>query len=581
VKEKSQFYYSSAIKLPSAIGDWTQIKAEEADNDFFEVSEINHSNFDGISKDDLKFVHHIHHKLASLITDHLSHDLNVKIELHTVTATQLLYSDFIDSLNDNVFQANINFSEQGSVNVLFGSKLASMVIDRLVGGKGMESSKQEFNEFELELLNQQLQGLIPHFHQVWDGNLDFSKANMSLFSGQYRPDNQISYRGTTIVFTFYLFFGDGELLRLMVAYPSHLISNLLVLYRKKHKTIQSLVKLDKKTIKGMEYNVIAELGKVKLSMNAIKGLAVGDIISLNKPIHSFIKLKVGNSIMLTAQPCVFKNRLGCQIVLSKKIKPSVSLVRQSNTEKEKINVPVTLNLDSFVDDNSIDAVSDTDYSSDASIINSEELLQYMPSELILNDADKSMEQSLELSSADWEEEREEEDGIPDEQESEETLSDIEMDNNEETGYDDNNDDETLGYEQETDEIESEETSLEEEREEEDGIPDGQESEEVLSDIEMGDNMNNEGNKEIDETGSQISDINKLSTKDDFDSHDERLKVMEHIAPVVLHDVVDSTQTSEKIQLKIEVDETNQSFSKDEAQTSNNAEGLESKDNSEL
>ena len=156
-----------------------------------------------------------------------------------------------------------------------------------------------------------------------------------------------------------------------------------------------------------------------------------------------------------------------------------------------------------------------------------------------------------------------------------------MDNNEETGYDDNNDDETLGYEQETDEIESEETSLEEEREEEDGIPDGQESEEVLSDIEMGDNMNNEGNKEIDETGSQISDINKLSTKDDFDSHDERLKVMEHIAPVVLHDVVDSTQTSEKIQLKIEVDETNQSFSKDEAQTSNNAEGLESKDNSEL
>mgnify|MGYP001393075710 CR=1 FL=1 len=74
-----------------------------------------HSNFDGISKDDLKFVHHIHHKLASLITDHLSHDLNVKIELHTVTATQLLYSDFIDSLNDNVFQANINFSEQGAV----------------------------------------------------------------------------------------------------------------------------------------------------------------------------------------------------------------------------------------------------------------------------------------------------------------------------------------------------------------------------------------------------------------------------------------------------------------------------------
>ena len=383
MKGKSQFYYSSAIKLPSAIGDWTQIKADDSDNDFFEVSEINYSNFDGLSKDDLKFVHLLHHTLASLITDHLSHDLNVKIELHTVTATQLLYSDFIESISENVFQANINFSEQGSVNVIFGSKLASMVIDRLVGGKGVESAKQEFNEFELEVLNEQLQQLIPYFQNIWDSTLDFSKAKMTLFSGQYRPDNQISYRGTTVVFTFYLFFGDGELLRFMVAYPSHLISNLLGLFRNKHRTIKSLVKLDKKTVKGIDYKVIAELGTVKLTMNAIQELGVGDIITLNKPIHSFIKLKIGDHVILTGQPCIFKNRLGCQIVLSKKIKSSVALVHHSDdTQEGNISVPVTLNIDSFVDDKTMDAVSETDYSKDVSVVSSEELLKYMPSDLV-------------------------------------------------------------------------------------------------------------------------------------------------------------------------------------------------------
>ena len=392
MKGKKKFYYSSAIKLPSAIGDWTQIKANDSDDEFFEVSEINYSNFDGISKEELKFVHFIHHKLASYITRHLSHDLNVKIELHTITATQLLYSDFIESISDHVFQANINFSDQGSVNILFGSKLAATVLDRLVGGDGEKSTKQSFNAFELELLNEQLQQLIPHFQKSWDNILDFSQAKMTLFSGKYRPDNHISYRGTTVVFTFYLFFGDGELLRLMVAYPSHLISNLIKKYHVKHREIKSLVKLDNKTIKGIDYRVIAELGTTKLSMNTIKDLAVGDIITLNKPIHSLIKLKIGDRVILTGQPCIYNDRLGCQIVLSKKLNSSVTLVHDTDMPvSDDVSVPVTLSVDSFVEDSTIDAVSDSDYSIGKPVVTSEELLDFMPDELVKEENNYSVQ----------------------------------------------------------------------------------------------------------------------------------------------------------------------------------------------
>ncbi len=395
MKGKNQFFYSSAIKLPSAIGDWTQIKADNDDDEFFEVSEINYSNFDGISKEDLKFVHFIHHRLAAYLTNHLSHDLNVKIELHTITATQLLYSDFIDSISDRVFQANINFPDQGSINILFGSKLASMILDRLVGGGGSQSAKQEFNAFELEILNEQLQQLIPHFQKTWDDILDFSKANMTLFSGEYRPDNHISYRGTTVVFTIYLFFGDGELLRLMVAYPSHLISHLITLFRSKHRTIKSLIKLDNKTVKGIDYNVIAELGTTQLSMNTLKDLSVGDIISLNKPLHSLIKLKIGDYVTLTGQPCIYKDRLGCQIVLSKKVQNSVSLIHDVDMQEEShVTVPVTLSTDSFVDNNTIDAVSDKDYSDGAPFVSSEDLVSFLPQELIDEEDEYSKQEDV-------------------------------------------------------------------------------------------------------------------------------------------------------------------------------------------
>ena len=85
---------------------------------------------------------------------------------------------------------NLNFFEPEHAFVLWGD-----------GSGKFEYGKRT----ELEILNEQLQQLIPHFQKTWDDILDFSKANMTLFSGEYRPDNHISYRGTTVVFTIYLF----------------------------------------------------------------------------------------------------------------------------------------------------------------------------------------------------------------------------------------------------------------------------------------------------------------------------------------------------------------------------------------
>ena len=383
MKEKKKFFYSSTIKLPPAIGDWTEIKSFNSQNDFFEITDVNYSNFDGISKDDLKFVQKIHHRIASQMIDHLSYNLNAKVELHTISATQLLYSDFIESISDNVFQSTINLPEKSSINILFGSNLASMVIDRLVGGKGTEDVKQEFNPLEMDLLSEQIQNFIPFFQSAWEDVLDFSDLNVSLSSGKYVKDHQISLRGTMVVFTIYLFFGDGELLRLIVAYPSKLISRLLHLYRSKKRHIKSSVKLDKNTIKDINYKVVAELGTIKLTMDAIQKLEVGDIISLDKPIHSYIKLNIGDDVTLTGQPCVYKKRLGCQIVVASQIKSAIKLVHDSYQNDVQNHSPrVTFSLDSLVEDRSIDSISNMDHGINSPVVSSQELAQFIPVDLL-------------------------------------------------------------------------------------------------------------------------------------------------------------------------------------------------------
>ena len=45
--------------------------------------------------------------------------MDIKIELHTVMVTQIMYSDFINSMGDNIVQADLSIPEAGTVNMIF------------------------------------------------------------------------------------------------------------------------------------------------------------------------------------------------------------------------------------------------------------------------------------------------------------------------------------------------------------------------------------------------------------------------------------------------------------------------------
>ena len=110
--------FSSKIKLPLGLGDWTIINPNIGHDDSIEISSIETSVFDSFSKSELKQTHFMHHTLAQNLSKHLSKDLDIKIDLHTVMVTQIVYSDFINSMNDNIFQSNI-LTESGSINLIF------------------------------------------------------------------------------------------------------------------------------------------------------------------------------------------------------------------------------------------------------------------------------------------------------------------------------------------------------------------------------------------------------------------------------------------------------------------------------
>ena len=123
-----------------------------------------------------------------------------------------------------------------------------MLIVRLVGGIGDISDIRTFNSIEMGLLSEHLNNIVPFIQSVWGESINLKNSNVSLYSGEFKPDNRISFRETYVLFTIYFYFGDGELLRLIVAYPNKIIRNLLSIYRDLDHEKNINISLEEKTM---------------------------------------------------------------------------------------------------------------------------------------------------------------------------------------------------------------------------------------------------------------------------------------------------------------------------------------------
>ena len=285
LKKKTKFLYSSSIKLGLALGDWTTLRYEH-DDPSIEVSNVDVVNFDSLSKQHLKKLHHMHYQLASFISHQLSKDMDIKVELHTVMVTQIPYDDFVNSISSNVYQIDINIPKFGQSHMILSSDLAFTMVDRLLGGDGTDFERESFTQIEKDVLKTQISELISGFTTMWEDSFDYSSITLESYSGPYHADNRISSREAFVVFTVYLYFGGDQLLRFMVAYPNDVLRSLITAYNAQTKVISPSLHLDNDTLDTIQYDVVAKLGRSQLTMGDFQSLSEGDIIPLDTTLGS-------------------------------------------------------------------------------------------------------------------------------------------------------------------------------------------------------------------------------------------------------------------------------------------------------
>ena len=308
--------YTRTLKLGPAIGDWTKIHFQDPSLSEVQITEVKDINFDSLPKEDMKDLHLLHYRLAERLALSIAKDLDIKVELHTISAAQMTYKEFMDTQTEQIVQADYLISSLGRVNVLFDWALADMIVNRLTGGKGDQHEGYHFSDIESAILESQMDSLKKEFVSIWDGAFTEDQLDMSFSYGSYVYDKKFSLREAYIVFTFNLYFGKGDLTKVSWAYPNNVLRHLLSTHRKNSASLKPRVQLKQKTLAGINVPIRAELGKATLKMCDLKSLQVGDVIPLDTLFNKPLEFCLGKTVTLMSQPGVFNERIGLQLLVA-------------------------------------------------------------------------------------------------------------------------------------------------------------------------------------------------------------------------------------------------------------------------
>ena len=336
IREKSLFEFNRSIKLSPAIGDWTSIQYEEGDLNELSVSSIQNVNFDSLPKEQLKYVHYLHYRLAEKMTKKLSQDMDIKVELHSIEVMQMSYEDFLRMSQEKLVQTNFKFKNNSKVNVLFDWPLAEMVIDRLAGGRGDADESEGFSDIEAAILETQMEEIKPLFVQSWKV-LHEDDLEVEFSSGEYVQDKKVTLREAYIIFAFNFFFGKNDLKKIIIAYPNMILRTLLSQRKKMNDEMKQRIALDEATSESIIVPVRATLGKATLPMSALKALHVGDIIPLNSTLNSPIMIHFGDTAKLAGQPGTYNGKACIQIIQDNR---TIQIKNPDDMKHKSINQPL-------------------------------------------------------------------------------------------------------------------------------------------------------------------------------------------------------------------------------------------------
>lgn len=272
------------------------------------------------SKDHIRSLTRIHENFARYLTTYFSAQLRTFVQINVVQVEQLPYDEFIRSIPKmtvlNIFEAE---PLVGRMVLEVHPNIAYAMLDRLLGGTGIApSSISSMTEIETIIMERIFSRAFDSLQEAWKTVLDISPRLEAL---ETNPQFMqiVSPNETIALISLSTKIGDTTgMINLCIPHVvlepimSKLSAHQWFISEKKASVPEEVDALKQRVSKA-KLPIVAELGASQLTVSEFLGLSVGDVISLNKPMHDGLSIKVGDRLKFIGSPGTIKDRVAVQI----------------------------------------------------------------------------------------------------------------------------------------------------------------------------------------------------------------------------------------------------------------------------
>lgn len=263
-----------------------EITAEPEKEEVRKVKTYDFLHPDRFSKDQTRALQMLHEHFARLFSTSLSAFLRSLVDVALVSVDQLSYDEFIRSVPNPTCINIINARPlSGQAIIEISPALSFAIVDRLMGGRGQEFSKnRELTEIEQVLIERILSRAFDCMQEAWAGvyklsfSLETTDTNPQLFMQLFLPSEMV------ILTTLEISLGDS-VGTMSICFPYVVLEPIAQLLsarswftsgRKPVDSPDRQVLQDR--LKRVEMPVVAYLGEASVKVSELLRLSVGDVI---------------------------------------------------------------------------------------------------------------------------------------------------------------------------------------------------------------------------------------------------------------------------------------------------------------
>jgi len=276
---------------------------------------------DKFSKEQMRTVQIMHETFARLTTTSLSGSLRTLVHVHVASVDQLTYEEFIRSIPTPTTLAVISMDPlKGQAILEIDPSVTFTIIDRLFGGQG-EGVKinRELSEIEHSVMEGIIVRILGNMREAWTQVIDLrprlSQIETNPQFAQIVPPTEM-----VVLVTLETKVGDVEgMMNLCIPYITiePIVSKLSAQYWyssvRRGATTENLNILKEK-LSSVDIPVIAEVGRIDITVRDVLALQIGDIIRLySVRVNDPMTLNVENKKKFLCRPGVIGKKMAVQI----------------------------------------------------------------------------------------------------------------------------------------------------------------------------------------------------------------------------------------------------------------------------